>query len=72
MSEHGAEVGVDWANGLVLRERDAKWHPWDESVYGESPASLDRNYRRLEESYAEGELSHAAACAIWEEEFSDD
>lgn len=33
--DHGAEVGVDWANGLVLHENDAEWHPWDNAVYGE-------------------------------------
>lgn len=31
----GAEVGVDWANGLVLHENDAAWHYWDDATYGE-------------------------------------
>jgi hypothetical protein len=30
----GAEVGVDWVNGLVIHEGDDDWHPWDEAVYG--------------------------------------
>ncbi|WOF23825.1 hypothetical protein N8K70_03855 [Microbacterium betulae] len=35
MSSHGAEVGVDWANGLVLHESDTEWHPWDPAIYEE-------------------------------------
>ena len=40
--DHGEEVGVDWASGLVLHEHDATWHPWDESVYGLRPGATDR------------------------------
>ena len=34
---HGAEVGVDWVNGLVIHEGDTDWHPWDETLYGPCP-----------------------------------
>ena len=34
MAKCGAEVGVDWVNGLVLHEGDAQWHPWNPAVYG--------------------------------------
>lgn len=34
MRNHGAEMAVDWVNGLVIHENDTDWHPWDEAVYG--------------------------------------
>ncbi|GAA3730247.1 hypothetical protein GCM10022239_03550 [Leifsonia bigeumensis] len=37
MAERGAEVAVDWVNGLVLHEGDAQWHSWDEAIYGPVP-----------------------------------
>lgn len=36
--KHGAEVGVDWVNGLVIHENCAQWHEWDSEIYGEKGA----------------------------------
>lgn len=37
-AEHGAEVGVDWVNGLVLHENDRDWHPVPEHEDGGNDA----------------------------------
>lgn len=36
LTDHGAEVGVDSVNGLVIHENCAEWHPWDPTIYEES------------------------------------